>query len=167
MVQQEGLSAIKAETASLLVRLEALQEMITNVACLHRIFFQWLVARARAQGGAVSEGTAVSDAGDGEHQHALNMFLEHCIVADPLMEELEVCCLAGCALMAHLHVLCSPIRILLMIFSTRSKGGGGMSEGMEVCYIRTCALCSHTRDSGIHLACVQADTAKKHVLAAS
>jgi hypothetical protein len=101
-LQREGLSAIRAEAASLLVRLEGLQEMITNVACLHRTFFQWLVVHARAQGNtAPSEGASSRDTSDGEYLHALNLFLEHCFASDPVMEELEVRGAPAASLMRH------------------------------------------------------------------
>jgi hypothetical protein len=98
-LQVEAVPEVTGDAAALLVRLEALQEIITNVACLHRVFFQRLVCHARTQSGSADVALLPqNDSDQADHEHALNMFLEHHFLSDSLMQELQVWPLSsGCA----------------------------------------------------------------------
>ena len=92
-VQAHAVTPIQAEVAGLLVRLEALQEMVANVACLHRVFFQRLVWHARTHtAGPGSEAGPLpqNDSDETDHEHALHTFLEQHFLQDALMLEVQV-----------------------------------------------------------------------------
>ena len=87
------MTPIQAEVAGLLVRLEALQEMVANVACLHRVFFQRLVWHARTHTtGSGSEAGPLpqNDSDETDHEHALHTFLEQHFLQDALMLDVQV-----------------------------------------------------------------------------
>ena len=91
-VQASAVAPIKDDVAAMLLRLEGFQEMVANVACLHRVFFQRLISHARAHAAPQDTGSfaPLNSSDEADHDHALHTFLEHHFMEDALVNNLQV-----------------------------------------------------------------------------
>ena len=97
-LQGSDVVPVKAEAAALRVRLEAFADMLTNSACLHRIFFQRLVwcARAACSPQPPADFGPEEPGIEGDQGHALKVFMDQHFLEDPLTRELQVCLFGQC-----------------------------------------------------------------------